>query len=120
MTPDKDRVRLEHMRAAAREAIDLVRGKRRADLDRERLLNLALVRLLEIVGEAAARVTPGLRDAHPEVPWPLIVGLRNRLIHGYDSVDFDILWAILTADLPPLAAALDVLLAAPEPGKGQT
>ena len=120
MMPDRDLVRLEHMRAAAREAMGLVAGKARPDLDRDRLLNLALVRLLEIVGEAAARVTPGLRVAHPEVPWPAIVGLRNRLIHGYDSVDFDRLWAILTGDLPPLVAALDALLDAPEPGKGQS
>ena len=83
MTPDKDRTRLEHMRGATREAMELIRSKTREDLDRDRLLNLALVRLMEIVGEAAARVTAALRDAHSEIPWPLIVGLRNRLIHGY-------------------------------------
>jgi uncharacterized protein with HEPN domain len=110
MTPDKDRARLEHMRAAAREAMDLIHGKERADLDRERLLNLALVRLLEIIGEAATRVSLELRARHPEVPWPLIVGLRNRLIHGYDTVNFDILWAILTQDLAPLVTALDAIL----------
>jgi uncharacterized protein with HEPN domain len=66
------------------------------------VLNLAVVRLLEIVGEAAARLTPELRDRHPEVPWPLIVGLRNRLIHGYDTVHFVIHWVILAHDLAPL------------------
>ena len=110
MKADKDRVRLEHMRAAAREAIDLIQGKERADLDRERLLNLALVRLLEIVGEAAARLSAEFRDGHPEVPWTFIVGLRNRLIHGYDTVNFDIMWAILTDDLAPLVAVLDTIL----------
>ena len=110
MKPDKDRYRLVHMRDAAREAMDLARGKRREDLDRERLLNLALVRLLEIMGEAAARVSVGFRDEHPEVAWPAIVGLRNRLIHGYDSVDFDILWRIVSGDLPPLVATLGAVL----------
>ena len=117
MTPDKDSIRLRHMRDAAREAIELTREKSRADLDRERLLNLAMVRLMEIVGEAAARVSPEFRAGHPEIPWPLIVGLRNRLIHGYDSVDFDILWAVLTADLPPLVADLDRLIGGSSPSE---
>jgi uncharacterized protein with HEPN domain len=115
MTPDKDPIRLRHMRDAAREAIELTQDKVRADLDCDRLLNLALVRLMEIVGEAAARVSADFRADHPEIPWPLIVGLRNRLIHGYDSVDFDILWAVLTADLPPLVASIDLLIGDPLP-----
>jgi len=113
MTPDKDPARLWHMRDAAREGIAFIEGKNRSDLDRDRLLNLALVRLMEIVGESAARVSPGRRALHPEIPWPLIVGLRNRLIHGYDSVDFDILWAVLTQDLPLLVADLDRLIDGP-------
>lgn len=75
------------------------------------MLNLGLVRLLEIVGEAASRISPDRRALHPEIPWTQIVGLRNRLIHGYDTVNFDILWSILTADLPPLVATLDNILA---------
>ena len=67
-------------------------------------------RLLEIVGEAASRVPAEERTRHPDIPWPEIVGLRNRLIHGYDSVDFDILWQIVTHDLPPLIAALEKAL----------
>jgi len=90
-----------------REAMVLVQGKTRADLDSDRLLNLALVRLLEIVGEAANRIPEEERARHAEIPWPQIVSLRNRLIHGYDSVDFDILWQIVTEDLPPLIASLE-------------
>jgi uncharacterized protein with HEPN domain len=74
------------------------------------VLNLALVRLLEIVGEAAGRVSEVERALHPEIPWPQIVGLRNRLIHGYDAVDHDILWQIITDDLPPLVKALEAIL----------
>ena len=93
---------LEH----AREAIQLGAGKSRRDLDADRVLNLALVRLLEIVGEAAAKVTPEARTRYAAVPWWEIIGLRNRLIHGYDSVDFDILWHIVEDDLPALVSVL--------------
>jgi uncharacterized protein with HEPN domain len=103
-------VRLRHMLDHAREAVAIARGKTRADLDTQRQLNLALVRLLEIVGEAAARVPAEERARYCDIPWAEIVGLRNRLIHGYDSVDFDILWRIVTDDLPPLIAALEKVL----------
>ncbi|NIV30544.1 MAG: DUF86 domain-containing protein, partial [Anaerolineae bacterium] len=68
-------------------------------------------RLLEIVGEAANRVPRGVRARHPEIPWSQIEALRNRLIHGYNAVDLDILWQIVVHDLPPLAAALESILA---------
>lgn len=99
-----------HMLDHAREAVALVRGKTRADLDTDRLLNLALVRLLEIIGEAANRVPKEEQTRHPQIPWPQIVSLRNRLIHGYDSVDFDILWQIVAQDLPPLIAILETIV----------
>ncbi len=95
------------MLAHAREAVQLLQNRKRPDLDQDRLLNLALVRLLEIIGEAANRVPEEERARLPEVPWPQIVSLRNRLIHGYDEVDFDILWQILTHDLPQLVKALE-------------
>ncbi len=74
------------------------------------MLNLSLVRLLEILGEAAARVPFEERTKHPGIPWMQIVALRNRLIHAYDEVDFDVLWQIVTEDLPPLVSALDATL----------
>jgi uncharacterized protein with HEPN domain len=94
----------------AKEAVAMARGRTRSELDTDRQLNLSLVRLLEIVGEAAGRVPAEERARHPNIPWPEIVGLRNRLIHGYDSVDFDILWRIVSDDLPPLIAALEQAL----------
>jgi len=90
----------------AREAVDMAQGRKRADLDRDRQLNLALVRLLEIVGEAANRVPEEVRTRISDIPWSHIVGLRNRLIHGYDAVDFEILWRTVTDDLPRLIEAL--------------
>ena len=101
-----DLVRLRHMVDSAVEAVELIHGKSRADLDTNRVLSLALVRLLEIVGEAANRVTTGTRQQTPNIPWSQIVSLRHRLIHGYDTINMDILWKILTDDLPPLIARL--------------
>ena len=112
MSRHESDLRLRHMLDHAQEAVDMARGKTRTELDRDRQLNLSLVRLLEIVGEAAGRVPGGERVRHPDIPWPDIVGLRNRLIHGYDSVDFDILWKIVSDDLPPLIAALKKALEA--------
>ena len=85
-------------------------GRSRADLDTDRLLNLSLVRLLEIIGEAANRISKDVQDEHPEIPWSNIIGLRHRLIHGYSSIDLDIVWQIVTADLQPLVAALERML----------
>jgi len=101
---------LRQILSHAREAVNLVQGKSREDLDNDRLLNLALTRLLEIIGEAANRVPDEVRENYAELPWLQMVGLRNRLIHGYDNVDFDILWAILKMDLPDLIIKLEEIL----------
>ena len=97
---------LRQMQEHASEAIALARGRRRNDLDTDRTFNLALVRLLEVVGEAASRVSPEERVRLSRIPWPQIIGLRNRLIHGYDEVDHDILWEIVGQDLPNLIEEL--------------
>lgn len=99
-----------HMLDHAREAVALVEGKSRTELDGERVLSLALVRLLEIIGEAANRIPKEEQANYPQIPWSQIVSLRNRLIHGYDSVDLDIVWQIITRDLPVLITALHEIL----------
>ena len=88
----------------------MIREHTRADLDTDRKLNLALVRLVEIIGEAATRVTPEVRNRHPDVPCLDIIGMRNRIVHGYDEVDFDILWDVMELRLPPLIAELRRIL----------
>jgi uncharacterized protein with HEPN domain len=103
-------VRLQHMLEYAREAIGLMRDKKRADLDTDRTLGLATLRCLEIVGEAASHVPESLRQQHPQIPWPQIIGTRKRLVHGYDLVDYDIIWSTVTEDLPPLIAELEKIL----------
>lgn len=111
-------ITLRQMYDHASEALEMVRDRVRADLDRDRMLNLALVRLLEILGEAANRIPPEERALHRGIPWPQLSGLRNRLIHEYDNVDFDILWQILTRDLPPLVRELERLVL-DAPGGGE-
>jgi uncharacterized protein with HEPN domain len=106
-------VSFRQMRDYACEASDMVRDKVRTDLDSDRKLNLALVRLLEILGEAAKRVPPEEQNKYPQIPWSQLVSLRNRLIHGYDQLDFDILWQILVQDLPPLVTALEEIVTNP-------
>lgn len=103
-------VRLQHMLEYAREAIALMRDKKRAELDTDRTLGLATLRCLEIVGEAASHIPESLRQQHPQIPWPQIIGTRNRLVHGYDLVDYDIIWSTITEDLPPLIAELEKIL----------
>jgi uncharacterized protein with HEPN domain len=101
------------MRDHAREALDMVQGRTRASLDSDRMLNLALVRLLEILGEAANRVPAEIRSQFAQIPWPQLIGLRNRLIHAYDQVDLDIVWQIVARDLPSLLVELEGILALP-------
>ncbi len=103
-------VRVRHMLDHAVEAREMAQSRSRADLDRDRMLSLALVRLMEIVGEAAARVGESFRAKHPQIPWQDIADLRNRLIHGYDAVDLDILWVIVDRDLPELIVQLRRLI----------
>lgn len=101
---------LRQMLAYAREVLVITKGKTRHDLDIDRLLNLAVTRLLEIIGEAANRVPEDIQLQYPELPWMQMIGVRNRLIHGYDSVDFDILWVIIEKDLPDLISQLEWVL----------
>ena len=115
MAQHDDTVSLRQMLDHAREASDLVKPRVRADLDQDPVLSLALVQLCQIIGEAASRVSAPRRQQHPEIPWPQIVALRNQLIHGYDTIDLDILWQILTGDLPPLITALENILAPKNP-----
>ena len=108
-------ITLRHMLEYAREAAALVRGRERADLDRDRQLNLGVVRLLEVLGEAASRIPPDMRAGYPQIQWTQMVGMRNRLIHAYDFIDFNTIWKTLTVDLPPLIDELEKVLSASKP-----
>jgi uncharacterized protein with HEPN domain len=104
------RIALEQMRSHAQEAVALLRGKTQRDLHADRTLSLAILRLLEIVGEAANRVPPDRRAQYPAIPWSQIIALRNRLIHAYDQVDLEIVWTVVHQDLPALVRSLGAIL----------
>lgn len=114
MTRHDPTVRLRHMLDHAREAVEMVRGRAQRDLDTDRMLELALVRLVEVVGEAASQVSREDQARFASIPWPQVVGMRHRLIHGYDTVDLKVLWDTVTVDLPPLIKALERLLDPPK------
>ena len=88
----------------------MAHGKSRDDLRLNRTLQLALVRLVEIVGEVATRVSEEGQQRYPSIPWQYARGMRNRLVHGYDKIDLDVLWDTIEYDLPPLIAELRHIL----------
>jgi uncharacterized protein with HEPN domain len=101
------------MRDHAQEAVDMLGDRGVEQLRTNRMLQLALLQLIEIVGEAAARVPADVRQIYPSVPWQLAAGMRNRLIHGYDVVEFEIVYDTVKDDLPALVAQLDAILQPP-------
>ncbi|MBN1936964.1 MAG: DUF86 domain-containing protein [Anaerolineae bacterium] len=102
-----DAIRLQHMLDAAREAIGFVQGRTRVDLNGDRQLTLALVKDIEIIGEAAYQVSQTARDQQPGIPWDDIIGMRHRLVHAYFDINLDVLWRTVQADLPLLVAELE-------------
>lgn len=112
-----DETRLRHMLDAARRARELSQGKEVENLDPDSETALALTRLLEILGEAASRISSDLQVQHPEVPWRDISDTRNRVIHEYFDVDMEIVQAVMRDDLPSLVEQLETVL---EEAKGQS
>ena len=110
MSRRDDAITLRQMLDHIEEAIALAKVRTRADLESDRMFLLALLKLVEIAGEAATRVPTAMQIRHPEFPWRELIGTRNRLIHGYDAVDLDILWNIVTDDFPSLTTQIETIL----------
>ena len=110
---DRDRVRLHHMLDATTKTLAFTQGRTRQDLDTDELLMLAILRLIEILGEAAKNVSQSIKEQSPEIPWRQITGTRDRLSHAYFEVDLDVIWDIITSDLPSLIPRLEALLNQP-------
>ena len=112
----QDRIRFQHMLEAARDALTFAAGKDLAALQRDRMFFMAVVKAVEIMGEAAAHVSNETRRAYPALPWAGMIGMRNILVHAYFSVDLDQLWDTLENDIPGLAVALEKIIAEDELG----
>ena len=102
-----DLIRLRHMMAAAKEAMEFAAGKTRMDLEKDRLHMLAIIKSIEIIGEAASKVTETFKTENSNIPWNDIINMRNRLIHAYFDVNLDIVWQTVKTDLPDLIKALE-------------
>ena len=96
-----------HMLDTARWVIAKVRGKTRKEFDADENLRLALAHLLQIIGEAARRVSLEFRAAHPSIPWKAVVGMRHKVVHDYLNVDEDVVWKTATRELEPLVIELE-------------
>lgn len=90
--------------------LGFVRGKNRIDLSESRLLSSAIIRELEILGEAAGKISQETQSRSPELPWRQIIGMRNRLIHAYFDVDYDIIWETIHQSLPILRSQIEKVI----------
>ncbi len=106
-----DLVYISHMLDTARQARDKIKMKTREDYEQDENLRLALAYLVQIIGEAASRVSLAFRQAHPEIPRKNIIGTRHHVVHDYLDVDYDIVWNAVNIHLPPLISALEKLVA---------
>ncbi|MCC6502244.1 MAG: DUF86 domain-containing protein [Deltaproteobacteria bacterium] len=109
--PRKDDViRLRHMLEAARAACGYVGNKAKGDFFKDNQCRDAVVRCIEVIGEAAARLSQECQTEFPQIPWKNIISMRNRLIHAYYDINLDTVWSTVTEDLPPLIGSLEKIL----------
>lgn len=111
MKPE-DAVRIRHMVDSIQSAIRFTQGRKREELKQDEMLAFALVRAIEVIGEAATKVSVETRDAHGNIPWAAIINMRHRLVHAYFDINHDILWTTATEAVPALLPQLLHLLPA--------
>jgi uncharacterized protein with HEPN domain len=110
MTKIDDPTRLHHIIDAGKETMSLIQNLDRNSFEENRVLVLAVTRLVEIIGEASAKISSDTKTKYPQIPWQAMVGMRNRIVHAYFDIDLNILWQTITEDLPPLIAELEKIL----------
>lgn len=105
-----DRVRLEHILEACQKVDELIEGYSRTGFEDDYRTYAAVIKTIEMIGESANKISLEFKEQHPEIPWRRMVSTRNRLIHVYWAIDFDILWTIATAQIPILREQISLLL----------
>ncbi|WP_297478454.1 DUF86 domain-containing protein [Ferrovum sp.] len=106
---DEDRVRLLHMIEAAESVVQFISGRERSDLDQDKMLLFAVLRAIEVIGEAANRITEETRTAYRIIPWKAIIGMRNRLIHAYFDINTQTVWETATVEIPAILPQLQAI-----------
>lgn len=105
-----DKIRIQHMIDAAEEALSFVSDKSENEFNRNRMLVLSIIKEIEIIGEAASKISEETKLKFNNIPWQDIVGMRNRLIHGYFDVDIKLVWNTIKNDLPSLLKSLKEII----------
>ena len=118
MSP-RDLVYVGHMLDMANKAVGKTLSLSRGAYDTDENLRLALIHLIQVIGEAARQVSADFSNQHPEIPWTDIIGMRHKVVHDYLGVDEDIVWQVVTKDLPSLVAALEPLVPPARPDENQ-
>ena len=109
---NKDIARLKHMLDSTLAILEFIRGKERTDLETNRLLRSGVIRELEILGEAAGKISMDTQNRFSDIPWKQIISMRNRLIHAYFDIDHDIIWKTVHDYLPILQRQIEGVLKA--------
>jgi uncharacterized protein with HEPN domain len=107
MAEQDDLVYVGHMLDMTRRASKALRKKSRRDYDADDILRLGLTHIVQVIGEAARKVSPEFQQSHPEIPWRQIIGMRHRIVHDYMHVDEDVLWEVVSKDLHALLPLLE-------------
>ena len=108
--PQGDLLYLGHMMDVSLQAVAKIQGKSREEFDEDENLRLAVTHLIQMVGEAARRVSLETTQKLPLIPWSDIIGMRHKVVHDYLDIDFDVVWAVATADLPDLISLLEPIV----------
>lgn len=104
--PQGDLLYLGHMLDVSVQAVEKIRGKSREEYEEDENLRLALAHLIQMIGEAARRVSPESQQKYSQIPWSDVIGMRHKIVHDYLDVDFDVVWEVVTKDLPDLISQL--------------
>jgi uncharacterized protein with HEPN domain len=107
MTAIDDLTRIRHIRDAGKEILEFVAESTQSSFSSNRMLQLAIVKDLEIIGEAANNVSTECQEKYSYIPWRAMVGMRNRLVHAYFGINLDVIWQTVQQDLPPLMQSLE-------------
>ncbi len=107
---ERDETLLRDMLDMARKAQVFLHDRSQEAVDQDEMLAFALVRAIEVLGEAASRISVETRAGLVQIPWKVIVGMRNKIIHDYRTIDTRIVWKTVVEDLPPLIAELEKVI----------